>query len=134
MSAYGKIRQETRVQILDCICAHPDGLAVRDICGEVGLDSYEVRKHIVKLHNIGAIEPADTADRRKVWRCGENCSHINRRKVAECIASHPEGIESKVIGAELGMDRYEVKRHMGRLRENGAIVRIEGSKRWRTAE
>ncbi len=134
MSAYGKIRQETRVQILDCICAHPDGLAVRDICGEVGLDSYEVRKHIVKLHNIGAIVPADTADRRKVWRCEENCSRLNRRKVAECIASHPEGIVFKDIRGEVGLDGYEVKRHLDGLRQNGAIVRIEGSKRWRTAE
>lgn len=131
MSAYGKIRQETRLSILDCISAHPDGLAVKDICEEVGMDSYEVRKHVMRLHNIGAIEPADTADRCRVWRCAGNTPSSNRRRITGCIGAHPEGIGVKEISAELGIDTFEVRRHMTRLRQRGEAVRIEGTQRWR---
>ncbi len=68
MSAFGSVKQDNRKKVLECISRHPEGITGRAVAAELGLDTYEVRGHVVTMSNNGIIRPIDPMDKVKRWR------------------------------------------------------------------
>lgn len=68
VSRFGSDKQDGRRRVMDCISAHPEGIATREIVEELGMGTHEVTGHVAALHHSGAIGIADRKARVPKWR------------------------------------------------------------------
>ncbi len=59
--------QTDRRKVYDCIKAHAEGVKVSDMASELGMPMEEVRGHVTRLRNEGAVQPVGCR-RAFVWR------------------------------------------------------------------